>query len=102
MITTPTDAAVLRMSALADKIKYLDHELYEVFEQWREMQSECIRVGIQVDVLRSQALEAAYVAWMANRHPDKAPTTVDEWPTQKPLELSAQAGEYARNGDESE
>ena len=104
MITTPTDATVLRMSALADKIKYLDSQLYELFEEWRTMQSECIRVGLQVDVLRSQALEAAYIAWMANREPDRAPTTVDEWPVSAPrLEIGAQgaSAEYARNGDDA-
>ena len=100
LIATPTDTVVLRMSSLADKIKYLDNELYTLFEQWKDMQSECLRVGIQVDVLRSKAMEAAYITWLSTREPDHAPTTVNEWPlNQKPLELSAESGEYARNGD---
>lgn len=100
MITTPTDATVLRMSALADKIKYLDGQLYELFEEWRTIQSDCVRVGLQVDILRSHALEAAYLAWISHREPDRAPTTADEWPTMKPLEISQESAEFARNGGE--
>ena len=99
MVVTPTDGVVLRMSALAERIKKLDHELYEVFEEWKDMQSECIRVGITVDVLRSQALEAAYITWTAYREPDRAPTTVNEWPMPKELVIGSESAEYAQNGD---